>query len=306
MQPITRFIEDLRSESVGKLKALIRLMRPTQWIKNTFVFAGLLFNQSFSDPELLMSVFLAFCSFCMIASAIYAINDIRDVEQDRESEAKKHRPIASGAVTSKEGVFLAAVLFSVGLTIGYMSSQLVALILVAYFVINLGYSYGLKRIVILDVFIIASGFLLRILAGTVGVGMEPSEWLFLCSVCLTLFLGFGKRRAELSSNKEGGSELGRSVLRDYSPTLLDSMMASAAASTFVTYGLFTMSDATAEQHGTRALVYTLPLVMYAMFRYFYMLHGNGKGNDPSEDLVRDPHIIISALLWLLATYLIIR
>ncbi|MDH4056516.1 MAG: decaprenyl-phosphate phosphoribosyltransferase [Gammaproteobacteria bacterium] len=293
---------------MGKAVSLVQLMRPQQWVKNLFVFAGLLFNQSFGDIPLVGSVLLAFAAFCMVASSIYVINDICDREQDRIHEKKKLRPIASGAVSIKAGWSLAAVLLIVGLMTGYFASPNVMLMLGIYVVLNIGYSFGLKRIVILDVFIIAAGFLLRILAGTIGVGMEPSEWLFLCSLCLTLFLGFGKRRAELLGRENTPIEdgQGRTVLQEYSPVLLDSMMAAVAACTFVTYGLFTMSDETAAQHGTRALVYTLPLVMYAMFRYFYMLHVRGKGNDPSEDLVRDPHVIIAGTLWLIATYLIIR
>lgn len=286
----------------------MQLMRPTQWVKNLFVFAGLLFNQSFGDATLIGSVLLAFAAFCLMASAIYVINDICDREQDRIHERKRTRPIAAGVVSVGEGWILAAVLLAAGLTVGYAASTDVMLILLAYLVLNIGYSYGLKNIVILDVFIIAAGFLLRILAGTIGVGMEPSEWLFLCSLCLTLFLGFGKRRAELIGRDNGDTteDGGRTVLKEYSPVLLDSMMAAVAACTFVTYGLFTMSDETAEQHGTRALVYTLPLVMYAMFRYFYMMHVRGKGNDPSEDLVHDPHVIVAGSLWLLATYMILR
>ncbi|MDH5263082.1 MAG: decaprenyl-phosphate phosphoribosyltransferase [Gammaproteobacteria bacterium] len=293
---------------MGKAVSLVQLMRPQQWVKNLFVFAGLLFNQSFGDIPLVGSVLLAFAAFCLVASSIYVINDICDREQDQIHEKKKLRPIASGAVSIKAGWSLAAVLLVVGLMTGYFASPNVMLMLGIYVVLNIGYSFGLKRIVILDVFIIAAGFLLRILAGTIGVGMEPSEWLFLCSLCLTLFLGFGKRRAELLGRGNAPVEdgQGRTVLQEYSPVLLDSMMAAVAACTFVTYGLFTMSDETAAQHGTRALVYTLPLVMYAMFRYFYMLHVRGKGNDPSEDLVRDPHVIIAGTLWLIATYLIIR
>ncbi|MDH4057082.1 MAG: decaprenyl-phosphate phosphoribosyltransferase, partial [Gammaproteobacteria bacterium] len=272
---------------MGKAVSLVQLMRPQQWVKNLFVFAGLLFNQSFGDIPLVGSVLLAFAAFCLVASSIYVINDICDREQDQIHEKKKLRPIASGAVSIKAGWSLAAVLLVVGLMTGYFASPNVMLMLGIYVVLNIGYSFGLKRIVILDVFIIAAGFLLRILAGTIGVGMEPSEWLFLCSLCLTLFLGFGKRRAELLGRGNAPVEdgQGRTVLQEYSPVLLDSMMAAVAACTFVTYGLFTMSDETAAQHGTRALVYTLPLVMYAMFRYFYMLHVRGKGNDPSEDLV---------------------
>lgn len=292
---------------MSKISAFVRAMRPTQWTKNVFVLAGLLFNESAIDAAMLLSVLLAFAAFCLLASAIYIVNDIRDIEEDRTHETKRHRPIASGALSVTDGWVFAGTLLAGSLVLGYLASGYVLLVLGTYLVLNLGYSFGLKRVVILDVFIIASGFLLRILAGTIGVGMEPSEWLFLCSLCLTLFLGFGKRRAELIELDSSGQDAKkrRVVLNEYSPVVLDSMMAAVAACTFVSYGLFAMSDQTAQQHGTRALVYTLPFVMYAMFRYFYLLHVRAKGNDPAEDLVRDPHILVSGAFWLLATYAII-
>jgi 4-hydroxybenzoate polyprenyltransferase len=301
-------IESSPISRISAIRSLIRLLRPAQWVKNVFVFAGLLFNQSLDDAVMVTSVVLAFLGFCLVASAIYVLNDIADRAEDRAHATKRLRPIASGSISVRDASFAAAVLLVSGLSIGYAASNGVFLILVIYLALNVAYSLGLKRVVILDVFIIAAGFLLRILAGTVGVSMEPSEWLFLCSLCLTLFLGFGKRRAELLGRANGlhKDQGGRSVLSEYSPIILDSMMSSVAACTFVTYGLFTMSDHTAQEHGTTALVYTLPFVMYAMFRYMYMLHGCGKGDDPSADLVRDPHILISGSLWLLVTYLIMR
>ncbi|MGH8196139.1 MAG: decaprenyl-phosphate phosphoribosyltransferase [Woeseiaceae bacterium] len=301
-------IESSPNSRISTVRSLVRLLRPAQWVKNVFVFAGLLFNRSLGDPAMVTSVVLAFVGFCLVASAIYVINDITDREEDRAHATKRTRPIASGLISVRDAGWIAGVLLVSGLAIGYAASNGVLLILAIYLALNVAYSMGLKRVVILDVFIIAAGFLLRILAGTIGVGMAPSEWLFLCSLCLTLFLGFGKRRAELLGRENGlhKAEGGRSVLRHYSPILLDSMMASVAACTFVTYGLFTMSAHTEQQHGTTALVYTLPFVMYAMFRYMYMLHGRGKGDDPSEDLVRDPHILISGSLWLLVTWLIMR
>ncbi len=306
--PTSRFIDISRGRHLSKFRSIVRLIRPSQWVKNLFVFAGLLFNRSYSDWPVVHSVLLTFAAFCLVASAVYVFNDIADADQDRNHPKKRSRPIASGAVTVPQGYLVVAVLLAAGLFVGWSASVSALLILLAYLLLNIAYSLGLKKVVILDVFIIASGFLLRILAGTIGVGMEPSEWLFLCSLCLTLFLGFGKRRAELLDTANGNGDQGqqRTVLREYSPILLDSMIASIAACTFVTYGLFTMSPETQLQHGTSALVYTLPFVMYAMFRYMYMLHGRGKGNDPSDDLVRDPHILIAGVLWLVSTFLIIR
>ena len=291
-----------------RIRPLVKLIRPTQWTKNVFVFAGLLFDQAWGDVETVREVLLAFAAFCLTASAIYVINDFADRAEDRKHPTKRFRPLASGEVGTGMAVVLIVFLLVGGLTLGWLASQWVAAILAGYVVMNLCYSAGLKRVVILDVFIIAAGFLLRILAGTVGVGMESSEWLFLCSLCLTLFLGFGKRRAELTVklSDSQAANASRKVLNDYSAVMLDSMMAVVAACAFVTYGLFTMSEDTIARHGTSALVYTLPFVMYAMFRYFFMLHQKGQGGDPSEDLVRDPHILIAGIGWLVATFLIIR
>ena len=292
------------------ITSILKLIRPQQWTKNGFVFAGLLFDEAWTNTDLVIDVVITFFAFCLISSSVYVLNDWADREEDRRHPTKKHRPIAAGVISPGLALTLFAVLAAASLTLGavFVSVE-VALFLALYLTLNIGYSFGLKRVVILDVFIIASGFLLRILAGTIGVGMEPSEWLFLCSLCLTLFLGFGKRRAELSdaevaANGESDAPT-RKVLGEYSPVLLDSMMSAVAACTFVSYGLFTVSAQTVERHGTTALVYTLPFVMYAMFRYFYTMHQRGKGGDPSEELVRDPHIVLSGLGWLVTTFLII-
>lgn len=291
-----------------KIIAFLRVMRPKQWTKNIFVFAGLLFDKSSTNSAILLDVGATFVCFCLAASAVYIINDIFDRDADRQHTYKRRRPIASGEISpSTAGVFAALLLIG-AISLSFFVSMTVAAIVATYVVMNTAYSAGLKRIVILDVFIISAGFLLRILAGTVGVGMAPSEWLFLCSLCLTLFLGFGKRRAELGENYAGHGENSdrRSVLQEYSAQTLDSMMSAVAACTFLSYGLFAMSESTVAQHGTSGLVYTLPFVMYAMFRYFHMVHGRGKGSDPSEDLVTDPHILISGGLWLLTTFALIR
>lgn len=292
------------------IRSLIKLARPPQWIKNVFVFSGLLFDQAWRDPDLVYRILLAFAAFCLVASSVYVLNDLADQDEDRRHPIKQKRPIASGAINPRTAVVFCLILFSAGLAVGYASSMLVVMMLGAYFLLNIGYTAGLKKVVVLDVFIIAAGFLLRILAGTIGVGMESSEWLFLCSLCLTLFLGFGKRRAELRDQEmlsgQGTVSMSRVVLRDYSPVIIDLMMAVAAACTFVTYGLFAMSDETVARHGTTALVYTLPFVMYAMFRYIHMLHQRNGGGDPTTDLIRDPHVLVSGLCWLVVTFLIVR
>lgn len=173
---------------------------------------------------------------------------------------------------------------------------MVLLIVAGYAALNVLYSFGLKNQVILDVFIIAAGFLLRILAGTAGIGIEPSKWLLVCSLFLTLFLGFTKRRSELLDE---GAELGRhrQALLHYSPALLDIMMAITATAAIMSYSLYTMSAETAATHGTENLIYTIPFVAYGMFRYLFLLHSRHAGTDASREIVRDPHLVATVLGW---------
>lgn len=283
-----------------KLKNYIRLIRPQQWIKNAFVFTGLLFGHAWNDMPLVYQVVAAAIAFSLVSSCIYIVNDIADREHDRHHPKKKNRPLASGSLSVTSASLLAIFLGAPGAMIAYWSSPSVFLIITGYAVMNLAYSFGLKHVVILDVFIIATGFMLRILAGTVGVGIPPSQWLLLCGLMITLFLGFAKRRAEinvLSADKTGH----RKVLEEYSPVLLDKMMGITAAGVIISYSLYTMSPDTIRTHGTAHLIYTVPFVIYAIFRYVYLLHQRGGGGDPSSDLVRDPHILITVIAWFTTT-----
>ena len=290
------------------MRNLIRLIRPQQWLKNLFVFTGILFGHSWTITTLVISATMAALSFCLVASAVYVINDILDRESDRAHPAKRNRPIASGAIAVSTALLIAIILAAAGLFLGYQVSAAVTWLLTLYFALNLGYSLGLKHVVILDVFIIASGFMLRILAGTIGIGIPPSQWLMLCGLTLTLFLGFAKRRAEMLASAESdlGTTMQRRVLADYTPILLDKMIMVTAACVIMSYGLYTMSPETVAKHGTQNLIYTLPFVMYGIFRYVYLLHHKGKGEDPTTELVTDPHIVMVAAGWLITTVLLIR
>ena len=283
---------------------LLRLMRPHQWVKNTFVFIGLLFGHAWHDPALVTQVVLAFAAFCLVSSAIYIINDMVDMEQDRLHPKKCQRPLASGQVTILAAAVLAGLLGMLGLGLAYAASKIVLLILVAYALMNIAYSLRLKHVVILDVFIIATGFMLRILAGTLGVGIPPSQWLLLCGLMVTLFLGFTKRRAEIIALTEDKAAH-RKVLEHYSPVLLDKMIGITAAGLIMSYSLYTMSPGTIRIHGTPNLIYTVPFVTYGVFRYIYLLHHQRRGVDPSHDLVRDIHLIGVVAIWLVTTILLI-
>jgi 4-hydroxybenzoate polyprenyltransferase len=286
---------------------LLKLLRPYQWVKNGFVFVGLLFSAVSSDPGLRGSVLLAALGFCLLSSCVYILNDILDREADRAHPVKRKRPLASGTVGTNQAYALAFVCGTAGLALGAMASAVVVAILIAYLVLNLAYSAGLKNIVILDVFIIAAGFMLRIFAGTWGVNIAPSHWLLLCGLLLTIFLGFAKRRAELMTSDGDGSNgvSQRPVLYDYSPVLLDTLMAISAAGAIVSYSLYTVSPDTIALHQTDKLIYTLPFVLYGIFRYVFLLHRRG-GEDLTSTLLTDAHLLVAVALWLAVTVWLIR
>ncbi|MEO1767224.1 decaprenyl-phosphate phosphoribosyltransferase [Thiobacter aerophilum] len=279
------------------LSALIRLMRPRQWVKNLFVFAGLLFSHAWGDTGLVMRVVAAALAFSFMASAIYVINDLADREADRRHPVKRHRPLASGAVGVPAALVLALLLTGAAAAIAAWVSATVLRLIAAYALINLAYSAGLKQVVILDVFLIAAGFMLRILAGTVGVDIAPSQWLLLTGLFLTLFLGFAKRRAEWSA-AAGAAAVQRKVLAHYGPELLDHMLSVAAAGVVMSYSLYTVSADTVARHGTTNLIYTVPFVLYGIFRYIYMMHHESRGEDPASDLLFDAHILFTFACWL--------
>ncbi len=287
---------------------LIKLIRPHQYLKNSFVFIGPLFAHQW-DLSTLYESMMTFAAFCAMASAVYILNDLVDVETDRAHPIKCKRPIASREISPFHAKILLVALFlaSVGLSISV--SIYVAACTISYFIINIFYSLNLKHIVILDVFLISSGFMLRILAGTLGLGIAPSAWLLLCGLMITLFMGFSKRRAELLMLKGGDKQdqaLTRRVLDDYSPIILEQYIAITAACTILSYGLYTVSPKTIQLHNTENLILTLPFVMYGIFRYIFLLHRHSKGNDTAKDLLQDPHLLITVILWFVITLWILQ
>ncbi len=282
---------------------LIKLLRPHQWIKNGFVFVGLLFGHAWHDPDKIALALAAFAAFCLLSSAVYVMNDLADREQDRRHPDKRHRPLASGTVSVPAAVGLGLLCLLGGLALAITVAGAAPWIFFAYLLLNAAYSSGLKHVVILDVFIIAAGFMLRLLAGTVGIGIAPSHWLLLCGLMLTLFLGFAKRRAELNALVEASAGH-RRVLEHYSAPLLDQFLSLTAMGTVVTYSLYTVSAETLAQHGTTQLIATVPFVLYGMLRYLYRLHRRGGGGDPSRELFADGHLLAAFFCWL-ATVLVV-
>jgi 4-hydroxybenzoate polyprenyltransferase len=275
-------------------------MRPRQWVKNSFVFTGLLFANAWRDPQLRWKVLIIAVAFSLIASGVYIINDLLDRESDLNHPLKKNRPLSSGAVSPAAAFSLLMVLVTGALVLGFLVSFKVLALLSIYLLLNIAYSLRLKHVVILDVFIIASGFMLRILAGTVGAGIAPSQWLLLCGLMMALFLGFAKRRAELYA-LTGDGPTHRKVLSHYQPVLLDHMIVVTATCVILTYSLYTMSPATIQVHHTESLIYTVPFVIYGIFRYIFALHRQTAGSDPALQIFRDPHLLLAIAGWLIVT-----
>ena len=278
-----------------QLPALIRLMRPHQWLKNVFVFAGLLFSQTWLNAgsgPLVQRVLLAFAAFCCLSSMVYILNDWHDRASDALHPTKRLRPLASGAVSLPMAALLAVALLLAALLLAWGNRTLLVLLAV-YGVLNLAYSWRLKQVPVVDVSIIAAGFMLRLLAGTVAVGVPPSRWLLLTGVFVALFLGFCKRKAETFHSASAR----RAVLDHYPAALLDTFMAVTMTATLATYSLFATSPEALQQHGER-LLYTVPVVIFGMLRYTYQVH-RGRGEDVARDLLRDPWIAAAGVLWLL-------
>jgi UbiA prenyltransferase family protein len=291
-----------------RLAPYLRLMRPHQWIKNAFVLVGLVFGHGWSDPALIGRGLAVFAAFCLASSAVYVGNDIMDREADRAHPGKRSRPIASGAVGVAAAWLLCNALATLALVIAGWISPAALAIAACYLVLNAAYSAGLKHVAILDVVLIAAGFMLRILAGTSGIGIEPSKWLLFVGLMLTLFLGFSKRRAELGALESPAPEAGgapgvaqRPVLASYSTSMLDRMVATTAAGAAVGYALYTVDPDTILLHGTNGLILTLPFVIYGLFRYLFLVHRRGGGADPAWELLHDPHLVAATAAWFAVT-----
>jgi 4-hydroxybenzoate polyprenyltransferase len=285
------------------LSALVRLLRPKQWVKNTFVFAGVLFGAQLHNVQFMAAAALTFVAFSLMGSSVYVLNDYIDRESDRQHPAKRNRPFASGVVTPEQGFGAAAACMIISLTAAGFADIRVLGIVLTYLAINCAYSLSLKHQPVIDVFCIATGFMLRILAGTWGIRIPPSGWLILTGMFITLFLGFAKRRAEWAD--VSGAHARRPVLGQYSRELLDTFLSITATGTVLSYGLYTLDPATISLHRTDKLIYTLPFVLFGLFRYLFLLHNGDKGENPSADVFTDYQLILcgsafaGSALWLL-------
>jgi 4-hydroxybenzoate polyprenyltransferase len=275
---------------------LLASLRPRQWTKNLLVLAGLIFSQSIHQPVLAARALAAFLIFCLLSGSSYLINDVFDAERDRSHPQKRHRAVASGRVPAPVAATVGSALVLSACAAGFALSVRFGLVAVAYAVLLTTYSVGLKHVVIVDALMIAAGFVLRALAGVVVIDTEFSDWLLLCTILLALFLTFGKRRHELLALEEGAAGH-RPILTEYSPQLLDQMIAVVTASTLMAYALYTVSPETQAKLGTTRLPFTIPFVLYGIFRYLYLLYRRDLGGDPSEHLLTDRALLVDVALW---------
>jgi len=282
---------------------MLKLLRPNQWIKNLLVFAALFFSHSFLNTAKLASSAIAFLSFCLVASSIYIINDIFDRTNDREHPTKRFRPIASGKVSVPAATLLSGILLIGSLFVALTINENIAILVLSYFLINVLYSLRLKHIVILDAFIVSSGFVLRVIAGGLAINVTISHWIIICTFMLALFLAFGKRRHELLLAEN--STRYRKVLYDYDKGFLDQMISVASASAIMSYILYSISPETIANFGTDKIIYTAPFVLFAIYRYQYLIYKKDSGGDPTKAIATDRGLLTSFLLWAISIYLII-
>lgn len=279
----------------SRASALWIALRPKQWAKNVFVLAPLVFAGLLGEPEAVGRALAAFAVFSALASSVYLLNDVADRENDRLHPIKRHRPVASGRVSLGLAGTTSGVLAIGSLAAAVALGTRFTLIAAAYLVLNLAYSFGLKKVVILDVMMVAAGFLFRAWGGAAVLSVEMSHWLILCTGLLALFLGFVKRRQEIAAL--AGATAQRPILREYSLPFLDQMIAVVTASTVLAYTLYAFSPEVAEKLGTRHMGLTIPFVLFGIFRYLYLVHQRGEGENPTALVTSDGPLLLNVLLW---------
>ncbi len=283
---------------------LVRSLRPEQWIKNSFVFAGLIFGLELFNVAAVSRAVAAFAVFCALSGVVYLVNDILDREADRQHPLKARRPIASGALSPVVAGSAAAVLAAGALAAAFRLGVPFGTVAVAYLLLQFAYSALLKHVVILDVLAIAIGFVLRAVAGAVVIGVPISHWLLVDMILLALFLALSKRRHELTLLANGAIEH-RKILGEYSAYLLDQMIAVVTASTLVAYIFYCISPETVQKFGTDMLGLTIPFPLYGIFRYLYLVHRREGGGSPSQMLLTDRPLLVCVALWVAAVVVIV-
>ncbi|MGG4399628.1 decaprenyl-phosphate phosphoribosyltransferase [Paenibacillus amylolyticus] len=276
------------------VSGLIRLLRPKQWTKNLLLFAALLFSFEEIRTETILATLLGFILFSLVAGCVYILNDFVDRDRDRQHPVKKYRPMASGQVNPSHALLFGIILLILSVGTAFMMNPLFGVLCIVYFLLNVSYSFVLKHLVILDMMTIAAGFVLRAIAGGVLIHVPFTPWFLICTMLLSLFLAIGKRRNELTL-LEGNTGSHRKVLDNYSITLLDQFNTIVTTATIISYSLFTFTS-----DRTIHLMWTIPLVIYGMFRYLYLIHMKNQGGSPDRVLFEDKPILITVMLYVIS------
>lgn len=287
------------------MRTTLSLLRLPQWLKNVFLFAPLIFSKHLFEEGYIWTAAEAFLVFSLLSSAVYVINDIADRESDRLHPVKRNRPIASGAISPAQGAGLAAILLVLTILLASPLNSKFFAAAALYFLLNLAYSYTLKHVILVDVFIIAAGFMLRVLAGAFVIDVQVSHWLVLCTLFVSLFLAISKRRGEmlLIQNTEGYE--GRAVLREYDLGFVDQMMTITAAGMAISYALYTVAERTVTVFGTENLIFTTVFVLFGIFRYLYLVRVKRTDDNPTHVLTTDLPMVLNIGGWFLACVVII-
>lgn len=282
------------------VRALFVSLRPRQWQKNLFVFAGIIFAAKIGDPLRWAEAIACFAAFCAASSAAYLVNDVRDAPRDRLHRIKRNRPIARGDVAPRLALVVAGVLAVLALAIGAALDPVTLGLIILFLALQASYSLWLKQVVLIDVLVIAALFVLRAVAGGTAVDVKISDWLILCTALLALFLGFAKRRGELVLNGNGSEKAqSRSVLDSYSLDFVDQLLTIVAASTIVAYGLYALDNEAS------AMVATMPFVLFGVFRYLLLIHRDNLGEEPERVLLRDKQLLGAVVLWAITAAVIL-
>jgi len=289
---------------VSTLRLLLRSLRPEQWTKNLFVFAGVLFGGHLLDVPAMLRAVAAFAIFCALSGVVYIFNDLADRAADKQHPLKRLRPIASGRLSPSTAAIAATILGVVSLVAAVLLSPMFAGLAATYVALLVAYSIVLKHLVIIDALTIAAGFVLRAAAGAIAVFVPISHWLLVCTTLLALFLVLSKRRHELTLLADGAMTH-RPILEEYSPYLLDQMIAVVTASTLVAYSVYSTSTETAERLNTTRLGLTIPFVLYGIFRYLYLVHQKRAGGSPADLLLTDRPLLACVGLWAFSVALIL-
>jgi 4-hydroxybenzoate polyprenyltransferase len=292
-----------------KARDFVQLLRPWQWSKNLILFAGLVFSVHLLEAAYATRALVAFAVFCMASSAVYILNDVFDVNRDRVHPRKRLRPLPAGRISLPQAGVLCAGLTLIALIVGYRLGSTFFFSLGIFFLLNIAYSANLKNLVILDVLLIAMSFVVRAIAGVMALRpLDPaivlSPWLLVCTLFLALFLGFGKRRHELSVLEETASDH-RATLGQYSRPLLDQLITVVTGATLIAYAIYTIAPATVTKFHSPALVFTIPFVVYGLFRYLYLIQVREEGGSPSRTLYRDVPILLTTLGWMVTVVVVI-